>query len=102
MSPASAKEKGPKPPTVETLPGAAPVRPPPYEAAAQLLEKALAAGKPDPNVQYMLALAYKRQKRPVEARAALRKIQKPDADVFLQMGLLSLEENQLDQAEQEF
>src|SRR4051794_23265468 len=90
------------PTTVEAVPVATPVAPPPYEAAAQLLEKALSSGTPDPNVQYMLAMAHKRQRKLLEARAVLRKIQKPDADVFFQMGLLSLEENQLEQAEQEF
>ena len=37
-----------------------------------------------------------------EARNALRKIQQPDANVILQMGLLSLQEKQLAQAEGEF
>jgi tetratricopeptide (TPR) repeat protein len=37
-----------------------------------------------------------------EARNALRKIAKPDANTVLQMGLLSLQEKQLAQAEQEF
>jgi tetratricopeptide (TPR) repeat protein len=77
-------------------------------AAADFLERALKAGCQDPNVAYMLALAYKRQGKVAEARNALRKIlgpgsrQPPDANVFLQMGLLSLQERQLAQAEQEF
>ncbi|HKB40649.1 MAG TPA: tetratricopeptide repeat protein, partial [Gemmataceae bacterium] len=43
-----------------------------------------------------------RQGKTAEARAALRKITRPDANVFLQMGLLSLQENVVAQAEQEF
>src|SRR5262245_18141623 len=73
-----------------------------YEAAAQLLDKAVQAGCSDPQVAYMLALAYKRQGKTAEARTALRKITRPDANVFLQMGLLSLQENIVAQAEQEF
>jgi Flp pilus assembly protein TadD len=73
-----------------------------YAEAAALLEKAAHAGHAAPEVAYMLALAYKRQGKTAEARAALRKITKPDASVFLQMGLLSLRENNLAQAEGEF
>jgi Flp pilus assembly protein TadD len=79
--------------------GAPPAR---YAEAASLLEKAAHAGHTSPEVAYMLALAYKRQGKTAEARAALRKIAKPDASVFLQMGLLSLHENNLAQAEGEF
>src|SRR5262245_33433385 len=50
----------------------------------------------------MLAEAYRRQDKPAQARDALRKIVRPDARVFLQMGLLSVQEGQLSQAEQEF
>ena len=73
-----------------------------YAEAAALLEKAAHAGHAAPEVAYMLALAYKRQGKTAEARAALRKIGKPDAAVFLQMGLLSLREKNLAQAEGEF
>jgi Flp pilus assembly protein TadD len=68
------------------------------ESAVRVLEK---AGHQDPSVLYMLAMAYKRLGRWNEARKALAKISKPDANVILQMGLLSLSENQLPQAEQE-
>jgi tetratricopeptide (TPR) repeat protein len=71
-------------------------------SATALLEKAIQAGARDPSVPYLLALAYKRQGKIEEARAALRKITPPDADVFLQLGLLSLREGQPAQAEQEF
>jgi tetratricopeptide (TPR) repeat protein len=50
----------------------------------------------------MLALAHKRQGKTAEARAALRKIGRPDANVLLQMALLSLQEGNLAQAEGEF
>jgi Flp pilus assembly protein TadD len=74
-----------------------------YAEAAALLERAThVGGHAAPEVAYMLALAYKRQGKTVEARAALRKIAKPDAAVFLQMGLLSLREKNLAQAEGEF
>jgi Flp pilus assembly protein TadD len=73
-----------------------------FGAAAQVLERAVQAGSQDPQVLYMLAMAHKRQGKINEARAALRKIARPDANVVLQMGLLSLEENQLAQAEGEF
>src|SRR4051794_20767432 len=73
-----------------------------YEVAAQVLEKALSASSRDASIAYMLALAHKRQGKTQEARAALRKIQKPDANVMLQMGLLSLQEGNLAQAEGEF
>src|SRR6516225_7925066 len=72
-----------------------------YEAAAQLLERVVQAGCQDANVLYMLAMAHKRQGKLNEARNALRKIQRPDANIILQMGLLSLQENQLAQAEDE-
>jgi tetratricopeptide (TPR) repeat protein len=73
-----------------------------FEAAAKFLEQALKAGPQDPEAAYLLALAYKRQGKTAEARNALRRIARPDADVFLQLGLLSLQERQLTQAEQEF
>jgi Flp pilus assembly protein TadD len=73
-----------------------------YEAAVQVLDRAVQGGCQDPNVLYLLALAHKRQGKTAEARAALRKIAKPDANVVLQMGLLSLAEQNLAQAEGEF
>ncbi len=72
-----------------------------YEAAAGLLERAVQAGCQDAHVLYMLAMAHKRRGKLNDARNALRKIARPDANVVLQMGLLSLEENQLVQAEEE-
>jgi Flp pilus assembly protein TadD len=72
-----------------------------YEVAAQILDRAVQSGCQDANVLYMLALAHKRQGKTNEARNALRKITKPDANVLLQMGLLSLKEGNLVQAESE-
>ena len=72
-----------------------------FEAAAKFLEQALKAGPQDAEAAYLLALAYKRQGKTADARQALRKIPRPDANVFLQLGLLSLQEQQLAQAEEE-
>ncbi len=88
-------------PVAEKIPVAQPADAASYQAAAQLLEKAIQGGPNDPNMLYMLALACKRQGKLADARAALRKVNRPDAAVFLQMGLLSLRENQPEQAEQE-
>jgi len=85
----------------EAIPIAEPIQPH-YEVAAQMLERAVQAGCQDANVLYMLAMAHKRQGKSIEARNALRKIQRPDANVILQMGLLSLQEQMLAQAEGEF
>src|SRR5262249_17534794 len=73
-----------------------------FEAGAERLEQAIRAGCQDPQAPYLLALPYKRQGKTAEARAALRKIGRPDGGLFLQLGLLALEEGQLAQAEQEF
>ncbi|MBY0523639.1 MAG: tetratricopeptide repeat protein [Gemmataceae bacterium] len=72
------------------------------EKAAGFLGQALQAGSKDPNVAYLLALACKRQGKIADARTALRRIAEPDANIWLQMGLLSLQEKVLEQAEQEF
>src|SRR5262245_41542118 len=90
----------------EAIPVAVPVNPPAnaqarYAKAADVLERAAQGSGQDPNVLYLLALAPKRPGKTNEARAALRKIQKPDANVILQMALLSLEEDNLAQAEGE-
>jgi Flp pilus assembly protein TadD len=90
--PASAEKKsGPRPRASEGL-----------ETAASLLERAVQSASNDANVLYMLFLSYKRLGKINEARNALRKIARPDANVVLQMGILSLAENNLAQAEGEF
>jgi tetratricopeptide (TPR) repeat protein len=73
-----------------------------FSTAAGLLDRAAQSGCSDPSITYMLALAHKRDGRIPEARAAFRKVPKPDANIYLQMGLLSLREGNLGQAEEEF
>ncbi len=72
-----------------------------YTFAAGFLEQAVKTGSNDPTVHYMLAMSYKRQGKTNEARTSLRKITRPDGNVLLQMGLLSLQEGNLPQAEGE-
>ena len=91
--------------TTPTASDAIPLVEPVYhrmELAATLLEQALKSGRADPQCAYLLAVAYKRQGKIAEARAAFRKIADPDANVILQLGLLSFAEKQFAQAEQEF
>ena len=71
-------------------------------SAAHLLNQALTAGAKDPAVPYLLAMAQKLRDNPKDARAALRRISEPDANIWLQMGLLSLRERLPGQAETEF
>jgi tetratricopeptide (TPR) repeat protein len=73
-----------------------------WEEAARFLEQAVQVGYKEPQAPYLLALAYKRQDKPAEARAALRKIAPPDANVLLQLGVLSFGDGQYDQAADEF
>src|SRR5262245_64328309 len=47
------------------------------DVAARLLDRAVQGGAADPNVPYLLAMAYKRQGKLAEARTALRRIAKP-------------------------
>lgn len=72
------------------------------EQAAQLFEQALKAGRNDPNIAYLLGIAHKKRGKLAEARAAFRSINQPDANVMLQLGLVSFAEKQYAQAEQEF
>ena len=69
--------------------------------AAGFLEQSSKVGMKDPAATYLLALAEKRRGRIEESRTALRRITPPDAAVWLQLGLLSLGEGQLAQAEQD-
>jgi Flp pilus assembly protein TadD len=87
-------------PLAEALPLAELIDPR-FEEAAALLERAQQAGCHDPQAAYLLGLAYKRQGKCNEARAAFRKIQTPDAGVILQLALLSLQEGNLTQAADE-
>ena len=70
--------------------------------AAGLLDQAIKVGCTDPEVHYLLGIAHRRAERFGDARAAFRKTPKPESRIFLQLGLLSLQEGQLAQAEQEF
>src|SRR5438093_617781 len=70
--------------------------------AARLLEQALKAGCQDGQVAYMLGLCYKRLGKNLDAHNAFRKIANADANVWLQMGLLSYTEKAYSEAEQEF
>jgi Flp pilus assembly protein TadD len=88
--------------TVVVANGIAEQADPRHVAAAEVLERAVQSGFQDGNVLYLLALAYKRQNKLADARATLRKITKPDANVLMQMGLISLCEQNLAQAEGEF
>jgi Flp pilus assembly protein TadD len=76
-----------------------PAPPTRLEAAAGFLDRAATASGNDPSVLYMLFLAHKRQGKINDARNALRKIHKPDANVLLQMALLSINNNNLAEAE---
>jgi tetratricopeptide (TPR) repeat protein len=75
---------------------------PDHAEAARMLEQAIKVGCQDPQVAYMLALCYKKLGRNLEARANLRRIAQPDANVCLQLGLLSYADKAFAQAEQEF
>jgi len=87
--------------SVEDIPVVEPFAPD-YAEAARLLEQAVKVGCQDARVGYMLAVCYKRLGRTIEARNHLRKIPEPDANVYLQLGLLSFSEKAYAQAEQEF
>jgi tetratricopeptide (TPR) repeat protein len=73
-----------------------------YETARRFLQEAILNGCEDSTVGYRLGRAYKQLGRIPRAREALQKIARPDADTFFQLGLLSLEEKRLIQAEEEF
>jgi len=70
--------------------------------ATDFLEQALSAGCQDPNVTVLLARAFRRQGKFRQARKVLQAVPAPNANVLLQLGLLSLAEGQMAQAEGEF
>jgi tetratricopeptide (TPR) repeat protein len=70
--------------------------------AARVLEQAVKAGNQDPRAAYLLAMCYKHLGRTGEARQALSKIAEPDANVFLQRGVLAFAERDFAQATQDF
>src|SRR5262249_5740265 len=70
--------------------------------AAEFLAHSIQAGCKDAHAAYLLGLAYKRLGKIEEARTAFARSEAPDADFWLQRGLLSLQQRQLPQAEEEF
>lgn len=80
----------------------APVSEPQWGDAVRFLEQAVKAGNQDANTLYLLAMAYKHQRRLTEARQTLAKIADPDANVRLQRGLLAFQERDFASAEVEF
>lgn len=61
-------------------------------AASLLLKQAIQAGLNDPNIHYLLALAYERQKQYSDAKEVLKRISPPDAYVLLLLGSLTFRE----------
>src|SRR2546421_12808813 len=80
----------------------APLAEPDWAKAIRFLEQAVKAGNQDANTLYLLAMAYKHQKRGGEARQILGKISNPDANVLLQRGVLAFSDKDWNQAAQEF
>ena len=73
-----------------------------WDDAARLIEQATRVGTQDPPALMMLALAYKHLGRFAEARQTLGKIAHPDADVFLQRGLLAFQAREFASAAEDF
>lgn len=89
------------PDVIEVIP-VAPVAEPDWAEASRFLEQAVKAGNQDANTLYLLAMAYKHQNRPGDARQMLAKIADPDANVLLQRGVLAFADKDWAQAAQEF
>src|ERR1700687_5250722 len=70
--------------------------------AARVLEQALKAGNQDPQAAYLLAMCYKHLGRTADARQVLSKIAQPDANVYLQRGVLAFADRDFVQAAEEF
>lgn len=74
-----------------------------HQTGANFLAEAIGrAGSKSSEMALDLALVYKHQGRISEARRVLQNVADPDAYTFFQLGLLSLEEKKLAQAEKEF
>ena len=73
-----------------------------YADATRWIDQAVKAGCHDPTVLYMLGCSYKHMGKTAEARSAFRRIAEPDANVWLQLGLLSIRERAYPQAAEEF
>ncbi len=80
----------------------APVAEPDWPDAIRFFEQAVKAGNQDPHTLYLLAMAYKHQKRSADARQTLAKISDPDANVLLQRGVLAFNDKEWPAAMTEF
>ncbi len=87
---------------VQDVISVAPVAEPDWAEAIRFLEQAVKAGNQDANALYLLAMAYKHQGRVGEARQTLARINDPDANVFLQRGVLAFNEKEWPNAATEF
>jgi tetratricopeptide (TPR) repeat protein len=75
---------------------------PRWDDAARLFEQATRAGVQDAPALMLQALAYKHLGRTGEARQLLSRIQQPDANVFVQRGLLAFKEKEYAVAADDF
>lgn len=75
---------------------------PRWDDAARLFEQATRAGVNDAPAVMLQALAYKHLGRTGEARQALSRLNNPDADIFLQRGLLAFKEKEYAVAADDF
>jgi tetratricopeptide (TPR) repeat protein len=73
-----------------------------YESAAKFFEKAMIKDWSDPSLAEDLARAYKCQGLISKARRVLQNVARKDPGIAFQIGLLSLEEKRLSQAEEDF
>jgi tetratricopeptide (TPR) repeat protein len=86
---------------IEVIP-VTPVAEPDWAEATRFLEQAVKAGNQDANTLYLLAMAYKHQNRAADARQTLNKISEPDANVYLQRGVLAFSDKDWNQAAHDF
>jgi len=75
---------------------------PRWDDAARLFEQATRAGVQDPPALMLQALAYKHLGRTGEARQLLTRLTHPDANVFIQRGLLAFKEKEFGVAADDF
>src|SRR4029079_9431532 len=89
-------------PDVQDVISVTPIAEPDWAEAIRFLEQAVKAGNQDPHALYLLAMAYKHNGRVPEARQMLAKIADPDANVYLQRGVLAFNEKEWQPAAAEF
>jgi tetratricopeptide (TPR) repeat protein len=75
---------------------------PRWDDAARLFEQATRAGVQDPPALMLQALAYKHLGRTGEARQTLSRLNNPDANVFIQRGLLTFKDKEYAAAADDF